>query len=188
MCWSANGSLSTYIFAMFLAAIHKNIGIIDPSMWSLMVVYSHMQLVEYFLWKNLKTPDLNKFWSGVGLFLLLLQPVISSTMLPLALRSKFLLVYSAFLVTYFTLNKVNLSTTVGDNGHLKWNWICSLFSPWALAWLAFLVVPMLSRGYNILGLLLSYMISAYFNDRYGTAGSYWCWFVIVGWVLAFFYK
>ena len=188
MCWSADGSLATYTLAMFLAAIHKGIGVMDPSMWALRVVYSHMQLVEYFLWKNLDVPDRNKFWSGVGLFLLAIQPIIASMMLPVALRNKFLVMYTTFVASYFLTNKVNLTTEVGGNGHLKWNWLPSLFSPWALIWLGFVLAPIYHMGLSVHGAIITYFISAYFNDKYGTAGSYWCWFAIAGWILSFFVK
>ena len=188
MCWSANGSMSTYIFAMILAAIHKYKGVMHPSIWTLMIVYSHMQLIEFFLWKNLEIPKANRFWSGAGLLLLIIQPMVSATLLPAGLRTKFLMTYITGLSVYFLTNKVNLTTTIGGNGHLKWNWIVPFSSLWGLGWLAFLLVPMWLTGHKgaaIFG-MLSYLASAYFNDKYGTAGSYWRWFVILAWVTAFF--
>ena len=187
MCWSADGSLKTYLFGMVLAAIHKSQGNLDPRMWLLMAVFTHMQLVEYFLWKNLKVQAANAFWSGVGAALLFAQPLISATLLKTSTRNKLWLAYLLGAITYFATRKVDLSTDVGSNGHLKWNWIPSFTSPWALAWLALMVVPMLMTGHKGAAAfnIITYLVSAYFNDKYGTAGSYWCWFAISTWLLAF---
>ena len=186
MCWSADGSLKTYMFGVILAAVYKSQGVLDPHMWLLMTVFTHMQLVEYFLWKNLNVPAANAFWSGAGAALLFAQPIISAMLLKKGLRNKLWLVYLLGAATYFATRKVDLSTEVGDNGHLKWNWITSFTSPWALAWLAMLVGPMLLTGHNSAAafIVATYVASAYFNDKYGTAGSYWCWFAIATWLLA----
>ena len=187
MCWSADGSLKTYLFGMTLAAIHKYQGDLDPSIWALMVVFTHMQLVEYFLWKNLNVPEANRLWSGVGVALLFAQPLISATLLKADTRNKVWIAYVTAAAVYFSTRKVDISTEVGRNGHLKWNWITSFKSPWALAWLAMLVGPMLVSGHEPAAIFIvaTYLVSAYFNDKYGTAGSYWCWIAIATWLTAF---
>lgn len=187
MCWSADGSLKTYLFGMVLAAIHKQKGDLDPSLWLLMVVFTHMQLVEYFLWKNLPTPAANRFWSGAGVALLFAQPLISAMLLKTSTRNKLWIAYIISALYYFATRKVDLSTDIGGNGHLKWNWIPSFTSPWTIGWLVMLVGPMIMTGHNMSAVfgIVTYMASLYFNDKYGTAGSYWCWFAISTWLLAF---
>jgi hypothetical protein len=173
---------------MILAAIHKYQGDLDPKMWLLMTVFTHMQLVEYFLWKNLNVPDANRFWSGVGSMVLLLQPLISARLLvKTELHNKIWIAYAIAGIIYFATRESDLSTEVGGNGHLKWNWILSFKSPQAIAWLALLVGPMLLTGHKVAAVFIvaTYIMSAYFNDKYGTAGSYWCWISIVTWLTAF---
>ena len=187
MCWSAEGSLQTYAFGMILAAIHKYQGDLDPRVWLLMIVFTQMQLVEYFLWKNLKTSATNRLWSGVGMALVLVQPLISATLLNPDLRNKLWTVYLLGVTSYFLTRKVDVTTEVGGNGHLKWNWITSFKSPWTIAWLLMFVGPLLVTGHEAATVFIvaTYFASSYFNDKYGTAGSYWCWFSISMWMLSF---
>jgi hypothetical protein len=187
MCWSAEGSLKTYAFAMTLAAIHKYNGTRNPIILLLLVVFAQMQLVEYFLWKNLAIPSANHFWSGVGVGFLVMQPLVTAMLLPVDMRNKAWLITLAGTALYFLTTKVDLTTTIGGNGHLKWNWIPSLTSPWAVAWLFMLLAPMWLAGHRIAFLftLFTYLISTYFNDKYGTAGSYWCWLALSAFLLAF---
>ena len=184
MCWSAEGSIKTYAFGMILAAIQGNL---DPRVWLLMTVFTQMQLVEYFLWKNLNTPAANRLWSGVGMALVLIQPLISATLVNHDLRNKLWTVYFLGVISYFATRKVDMTTEVGGNGHLKWNWITSFKSPWTIAWLLMFVGPMLVGGHEVAGAIgvAMYFASAYFNDKYGTAGSYWCWLAISTWILTF---
>ena len=187
MCWSAEGSLKTYALAMTLALIHKYANTLNPTMLLFMVVFTQMQLVEYFLWKNLSVPSYNKLWSSVGVALLIIQPLVSAMLLHRDLRNKAWMITIVGTFIYFLISKVDLSTEVGANGHLKWNWIPSLSSPWALAWLVMLCAPLWVTGHRLAALfgILTYFISAYFNDAYGTAGSYWCWIAVSVFFLAF---
>lgn len=187
MCWSAEGSLVTYALAMSIATIHKYNGTLNPYLLLLMVVFTQMQLVEYFLWKNLSVPSANRLWSSVGLGLIIIQPLVSAMLLPDNIRNKSWLITLAGTALYFSMSQVNLSTTVGGNGHLRWNWIPSLTSPWIIGWLVMLLGPLWiagRRGPALFG-LITYFISVYFNNKYGTAGSYWCWTVVSGLLVAF---
>lgn len=187
MCWSADGSLKTYALAMSLAAVHYYKGTRNPIILLLLFVFAQMQLVEYFLWKNLTVPAANQLWSVVGTSLLIIQPLISAMLLPDDLRNKAWMITLTGTALYFLTTKVDLTTEVGENGHLKWNWIPSLLSPWAIGWLVMLIAPMWITGHRIAFLftMFTYIISTYFNDKYGTAGSYWCWLAVSAFLLAF---
>lgn len=182
MCWSANGSLGAYALAMGLAGISKYQAVVDPKMWIFMVILTHMQLVEYFLWKNLSVPKLNALWSAVGLALILAESAGSLNLLsdkrPLAL-------YSVFALLYILVTRIDFTTVVGKNGHLKWNWLMSFKSPWMLGWLIALFVPLyLTKRYIGLAYgLFILLISMYFNNMYGTTGSYWCWLSLGAWIV-----
>ena len=180
MCWSAEGSLTTYALAMCLAAIHKYRGILNPTLLLFMVVFAQMQLVEYFLWKNLTVPSANQLWSSVGLSLIVIQPLVTAMLLPADMRNTSWLITLTGTALYFLTSKVDLTTTVGGNGHLKWNWLPPLTSPWIIGWLVMLLTPLWFTGYRASALfgLITYFISTYFNNKYGTAGSYWCWVAV----------
>jgi len=190
MCWSAEGSLKTYAFAMILAAIHKYNRTLNPIILLYMIVFAQMQLVEYFLWKNLAIPSSNQLWSAVGVCLIVMQPLVTAMLLPDDMRNKAWLITLTGTALYLLTTKVDLSTEVGANGHLKWNWIPSFKSPWIIAWLVMLLTPLWITGYRGSALfgLVTYFISAYFNEKYGTAGSYWCWIAITAFLTAFINK
>jgi hypothetical protein len=172
---------------MTLAAVHHYKRTMDPVILLLLIVFAQMQLIEYFLWKNLTVASANQLWSAVGLALLVLQPLVSSMLLPYDIRNKAWLITLTGVALYLLTTKIDLSTEVGANGHLKWNWIPRLSSPWAFAWLFMLLAPLWLTGHRVAFMftLGTYFISAYFNDKYGTAGSYWCWIAVSVFLLAF---
>lgn len=184
MCWSAEGSLKTYAAAMTLVAIHLFRGKIDPILLLFLVVFTQMQLVEYFLWKNL---DDTTFWSRIGFFLLMAQTLVTAAMLPPNMRVAAWTIILAGTAMYLLTNKVDATTVVGDNGHLKWNWVPPVTSPWAWGWLVMLLGPFLiTRHYYLLLFGMgTWIMSFYFNSKYGTLSSYWCWVAISGGLLPF---
>jgi hypothetical protein len=85
-----------------------------------------MQLIEFFLWRNLNNKELNKLFSFLGIFLLLLQPVASLMLLKdLDLRNKMLALYIIPAFSYFIYEFTNKDflTVVSKTGHLKWDWL-----------------------------------------------------------------
>ncbi|NBS68501.1 hypothetical protein EBT31_06255 [bacterium] len=165
---------------MLMAALSKNS--LRPALWWFLTLFSHMQLVEYFLWTYLKVPSLNRFWSIIGLLVILAEPIASLNILP---DKRIALVYTLGTLVWLFASKINFSTEVGANGHLKWNWVMDSWSIWMYLWLAALLAPLfISKNYVLFGWgLLSLAISFYFNNKFGTVGSYWCWLSIFGWLL-----
>ena len=187
MCWSANGSLGAYSLAMGLAALTKYQGKLDPKLWLFLVIFSHVQLVEYFLWKNLKIPRLNAMWSAIGLAVILAEPAASLNMLS---DKRLLALYVIGAMTYIMTNRINFSTVVGANGHLKWNWITPALNPYGIAWVLALLLPLyLTKEYAGLAFgIVVFGISMYYNYAYGTIASYWCWLALGAWVLVLLRK
>jgi hypothetical protein len=167
---------------MALAALSKYQGIIDPKLWVFMVVFTQMQLVEYFLWKNLSVPSLNAMWSAIGLALILAEPAASLNMLR---DKRFLALYTAGAIAYLLMGRFDFRTTIGANGHLKWNWLFSSWSFEIILWTTALLAPLYLTGHQGAALfgLVTFMISMYFNSKYGTAGSYWCWLALGAWLI-----
>ena len=178
MCWSAQGSLGAYSLGMALAALSKYQGTLDPKMWFFMVLFTHMQLVEYFLWKNLSVPTLNVMWSAVGLGLILAEPAAALNMLS---DKRLLALYTVGALTYVLTQPINFTTVVGGNGHLKWNWLAQTWT-WGIPWIIALLVPfLLTKEYVALAFgLVTLFISLYFNNKYRTFASYWCWLGKIG--------
>lgn len=189
MCWSENGSLATYLLAMILAATHKRLGTINPTIWIFMVAFTQVQLIEYFLWKNINNPEGNKFWSTIGLGAIVTQPLFIFMLLPDHLRNKAFMIYGTVLAAFFATKKIDLSTEVGGNGHLKWNWVNELYIPFSLGWILMMGAAWWTgHNFMVAAILLNYLMSSYFNQKYNTTGSYWCWSANFFWILAFFIK
>jgi hypothetical protein len=144
-----------------------------------------MQLIEFFIWRNLKNKNINKIFSILGSFLLLIQPIASLLMLKNnKLKWKMVSIYGipAFVYFIYQLKNHRFYTDVSKNGHLIWNWSTSndkfLFFGF-LFYLYFLMYSIFINGhyllmiYSMLLLLASYYL--YVKDK--TVSSIWCWAV-----------
>lgn len=187
MCWSAAGSLNTWAFAMTLIAIHYFRGRTDPVLLLFLATFTQIQLVEYFLWKNLNNVQANAFWSRVGFLVLILETLVAAALLPAALRAKAWAVILGVTAVYLLTHKIDARTTIGDNGHLKWHWAAPVNSPWGMGWIAMILAPFFIMGYNSLALfgVFTALVSMYFNYKYETFGSYWCWIAVSGALIPF---
>ena len=191
MCWNQYVSLNTFLFSAFvLVLIVYNNKYSPYKLDELNSIYTYfflmsffvMQLIEFFIWRNLNNKDLNKLFSNLGALLLLLQPVASLTMLKdIDLRNKMLTLYVIPAFSYFIYEFVNKDflTVVSKTGHLKWDWLDVSGNKRILliAWLFFLFF---SLFYNKYYLAVTYtvvllIISLYSYQKDGSFGSLWCW-------------
>jgi len=194
MCWNADISLNTFIFAFFTLIFiyitntytrYKTPYFDNPLMYLFVFSVSLMQLVEFFLWRNLKNKDLNYQFSKMALYVILLQQVIIMFMIPtLAIRYSILAVYCIFIflfMFYFKKlnNPINYHTSVAKNGHLSWDWINykGYENIWILIFLLFYIVPAFFTNNIILlvALTITLLISLFFYFRDNTFGTMWCW-------------
>ena len=75
MCWNASVSLKTWYFAVFgfiIGLIGKQLPL---SILLFSLLFSSMQLVEYYLWTYLNAEDKNNFYSKVGYLVIALEPL-----------------------------------------------------------------------------------------------------------------
>jgi hypothetical protein len=141
-----------------------------------------MQLIEFFIWRNLNNKDLNKLFSNLGALLLLLQPVASLTLLKdIDLRNRMLTLYiiPAFSYFIYEFTSKDFFTVVSKTGHLKWDWVDLSGNKRILlvAWLFFLFFSIFYNKYY-LGLAYTIallIISLYSYLKDGSFGSLWCW-------------
>jgi hypothetical protein len=142
-----------------------------------------MQLIEFFIWKNINNKSLNKLFSTLGLFLVVLQPIISLMMLKDD-RFKYILlsIYIAFssLFVYYKITNFDAISSISKNGHLKWNWLhfskYEFFILYGL-WVLFLIyTPFVNKHYTILFYVMClFIISMYSLYKDESEGSLWCW-------------
>eukprot|EP00873_Tetraselmis_striata_P033926 jgi/Tetstr1/454190/TSEL_041109.t1 len=75
MCWSAGVSLATYLFSAGASAVSVVCHRRAPNL--LYLNFIHMQLVEYFMWRDRGCTGANQAAGRVGLTLVMLQPLCS---------------------------------------------------------------------------------------------------------------
>jgi hypothetical protein len=178
MCWSANGSLSTWAVAMVLAAGSYGY---EPKIWLFMVVFAQMQLVEYFLWKNLKVPSQNALWSKVAAAVVLLEAAAAIYMIEnVPLRNKIFTGYALYVVILLATYPFDWRTTIGGNGHLSWQWAPSLTAliPFYLCFFGSMWIA--GNYVTLAGGILTAALSIHYYGKYGSASSMWCWISIFG--------
>jgi hypothetical protein len=192
MCWNQNVSLNTFMFSFFILMLifyNNNYTQYKISEFDSIYVYlfflsfMSMQLIEFFIWKNINNKSLNKFYSILGLLLVVLQPIISLMMLnDNNLKYNLITTYIAFssLFVYYKLAKFDTISSVSKNGHLKWDWFHFTKYEFIIIyglWLLFLIYsPIVNKHYKILFYVMSlFAISMYSFYKDGSEGSLWCW-------------
>ena len=196
MCWNENISLNTFLFGtgslafIYYVSTYTQYTLVEfanPYLYLVCFSFILMQGIEFFLWKSIRTKDrvLNRAFSILGwLTLYVVQPISILLMVSHQYPSIRLLSWIAFYGAIFVLvfgykwltDPVKFVTTVGQQGHLYWNWnefhgfeymICAFY--FAICLSAFLVVPWIA-GYIFLLLIGSLLI-------YNPFSTMWCWYV-----------
>jgi hypothetical protein len=192
MCWNQDISLNTFIFSC-LALIfiyytntftrYKTPLFDNPLVYLFILSVVSMQLIEFFLWRNLKASDINKYLSKLASFIFILQPLFLILIIPtLSTRYMMLFIYSIFMLTYLFYKKmyspINFHTSIGKNGHLSWEFV-NLKGYETIFTILYLLIY-LSTVFIINNTLLTifiipaFLISLfYYKDN--TFGTMWCW-------------
>ena len=189
MCWNAEVSLNTFIFSisvLLLILFSKNKIAEFDSIWMYIFFFSFisMQLIEYFIWKNINNKYYNNLFSIMATLLLIWLPV--TTLMCIKgndiLKWILLLIY-LIIVGPFTIYKFmtkNIYSKISPMHHLHWDFLTNKkeFYYWSV-WMFFFLFSFL-YNLELVGLifgviLLLIMIYNYKTD--GTIGSMWCWIV-----------
>jgi hypothetical protein len=181
MCWNQKVSMNTFLFSMFAASLALKNGVVTTPDGLFYIFFSSMQLVEYFLWKNLDNKKGNEFWSKVGLLFIALQPVVS--MWAIKDHSKrniglglYLVGLTIVLTVVKPLGTIDFSSHRAPNGHLAWNWNTFPTAVVALYVMFQLSSSFMNKDYMWFGITM--VITALIYRTYiqsGTWGSMWCW-------------
>ena len=191
MCWNEQVSLNTFLFSSFvlLLIVYNNVytqykinffnsygGLLFMS--SVIV----MQLVEFFIWRNINDKHYNHIFSTMAAMVIFIQPIASLMMLSnINLRNKMLFTYLPIFMTYFiykfATNK--MVSRISSNGHLTWLFFDTKIKLVFFGWLFFFLFSLIyEKRYNelIFG-LMCLLISCvnYYQDK--TISSMWCWAV-----------
>jgi len=191
MCWNENVSLNTFLFSSFvLLLIMYNNAFTQYKIKELNNVYIYiftasvifMQLIEFFIWRNLNNKHYNKLFTTIAALLIIVQPFVSIMIISNKLiRNIFLVICSLSIIPYsfYNYSKLNIQSGVSNNGHLDWKFINGT-SPlfWAAWFFFFLISWFYEKKWFIFGILIiSIAISYYTYNKYNTFSSMWCWIV-----------
>lgn len=194
MCWNEHISLNTFLFVC-LALIfifvsntytkYKTPTFNNPLVYLLILVMASMQLIEFFLWKNLQNKYINEILSIIGAYIIILQQLILIVMIPNStIRYSMLVIYALFIIVFRTLyskifNPFYFNTSIGKNGHLSWNWMNFKVyeNIWLVIGLLFYIIPLLILNNPLLAFfyISTLFLSLFFYFKYNTFGTIWCW-------------
>ena len=185
MCWNEDVSLNTFLFSGFVLLLiifnntYTKYKIKELDTWEYVFLFSFilMQLIEYFIWKNIKT-KYNHFFTGCVLLLLCVQPIASLMILTnKQIRNVLLLLYCLTVLPYFLYKlSINSIYSVVKHGHLKWSvghisiYICIL-------WLFFFFFSFVAekKWVLLIPLVITFLATCVLYLKTNTFGSMWCW-------------
>ena len=192
MCWNKDVSLNTFLFSFFvlLLIIYNNLYTkykIDSinSFWAYMFLFSFiiMQLIEYFIWKNVNNPFYNKIFTLCAIVIILVQPVVSLMNVSNKLiRNNMIFIYLTLLAMYcvFAYWNYDIYSIITNKGHLNWrlnNFNKYINSLCLLVWLFFFLFRFFYERnmFAVIFGLSTLLVTIYnlLNDKSIT--SMWCW-------------
>ena len=191
MCWNQYVSLNTFIFSIFVLLLiaynnkytqYKTPIFYNNFVYFFFLSFITMQLIEFFIWRNLYNKKLNNLLSILGALLLVIQPIASLLMLKdESLKYKLIILYSLFAFPFLIYQNYDheMTTVVSKSGHLEWKWN-DLTGYKQIIYFLWLIVLYFSLIVNKNYIALIYVtillaISYYSYVKDGSAGSLWCW-------------
>ena len=196
MCWNSDVSLNTFVFVvcslvfLYLSNTYTKYKLKEfqnPLIYLLLFLVAAMQLVEFFLWKNLSNKSLNTLLSKAACSLVVLQLLTLIFMIPAERsRNMFLFCFMLYFILKWLFKTIfrpptHWSTTVGSNGHLSWDWMnyTGIYSGFIVAFLFMYVAALILVGFPALSVVsISFLaVSAFYYFKHNTFGTMWCWAV-----------
>jgi hypothetical protein len=145
-----------------------------------------MQLIEYFIWRNINDPIYNNIFSIMATLLLFVQPIASAMLIPSKTVSTNIITLYLILTGPLTLYRLftkKISTTISPLNHLSWDLVLYknniLESLLGVLWIMIFLFPLFYIG-EFFGLLfgsLTLMVIVYNYYKDDSVGSMWCWIV-----------
>ena len=190
MCWNENVSLNTFLFSGFVLALiiynnsftkYKIHELNNKWIYLFIASFVFMQLIEFFIWRNINNKFYNNIFSIFAVLLLIIQPIASIMIITnLQLRNLLLISYLLLVIPYsiYKFSTNHIHSVVSEGGHLIWNF----FNIPPILWVVWLFFFLFSFIYEkkwigiIFGLITLFIaVINYKNDH--TMGSMWCWSV-----------
>lgn len=191
MCWNASVSLNTFLFSTFVLLLiiynnsftkYKIHELNNIFIYLFIASFVFMQLIEFFIWRNINNKFYNNVFSIIAALLLIIQPIASIFILSnIQLRNVLLILYSSLAIPFSIYNfysTKNIHSVISKRGHLKWNFFHITPIIW-LIWLFFFMFVFIYEKiwfgivFGIIPLVISFI--NYRNDD--TVETMWCWSV-----------
>lgn len=179
MCWNQKISLNTFLFSLFGISFAYFNNIINIYGYLFYLSFVSMQLVEYFAWGNLNDKKMNRFLSQIGLFLIVIQPILftlSHYIIENKIKTAIIALYFMFVLFCVLYFPIDFSMNKAPNGHLAWNWL--KFHPIIIfTWVAccFGLFLYQKRYFEFSVYLIIFLAIYYTYYKTNTWGSLWCW-------------
>jgi hypothetical protein len=182
MCWNESVSMNTFIFGSFAVLFSYFNNILDIYQSLLLISIFAIQLVEFFIWRNINNKEKNKLYSDVAEKLLVIQPLLSILTIT---NNNFKIIGFIIYLIYIGIleikrfsNKLSIPnfSSIGKNKHLRWDWLTK--NPYyIMIYLILLIGPILLWKDKFIAIIsiITLIISLIFFAKDGTWGSIWCW-------------
>jgi hypothetical protein len=180
MCWSAEVSLETFAFSLGVFIFAYLFGF-EPKLLFLYFWFFLMQLIEFFLWRNIDDAYWNRFFSLMAFSLLAIHPftltlIVSNPVIRVWFLGLYVIYVSLLLYVHISgRDKIDYSVSVAKNGHLTWKWVMDYEKVYYI-YLFFFVVLILEKeciAFIIIFITHFYSFTNYY--QYNTFSSMWCW-------------
>lgn len=191
MCWNEHVSLNTFLFSSFVLLLiiynnsftkYKIQELNNPFIYLFIASFVFIQLIEFFIWKNINDKFYNNIFSIMATLLILLQPVASILILSnIQLRNTLLFLY-LLLAIPFSIYKFStryVHSVISKSGHLDWKFVET--TPIILMiWLFFFLFSIIyeKKWIGVIFAIVTLLISFINHKNEATVvGSMWCWVV-----------
>ena len=190
MCWNENVSLNTFLFSSFVLLLilynntftqYKIEHLHNLWIYLFFISFISMQLIEFFIWRNISNTFYNHIFSTLAAMTILIQPLITLMILPnTSLRNNLQLAYSIIFIPYFIYKFItnNMVSRISNKGHLEWLFFDTnllLYFGWVFFFLFSFIYTQKISGF-LFGVLF-FFISCYNYYKDKTIGSMWCWII-----------
>jgi len=190
MCWNESVSLNTFLFSSFVLILiicnnlytkYKIQELNNTFIYLFIASFIFMQLIEFFIWKNISNKFYNNIFSIAATMLVIIQPVVSIMILSnIQLRNTLLILYLSLAIPYsiYKFSTKNIHSVISERGHLRWKFFEITPIIW-FVWFLFFTFSFIYEKkwfgliFGIVALLITFI--NYKNDH--TMWSMWCWSV-----------
>jgi hypothetical protein len=179
MCWNQTISLNTFIFTLFGINFAYLNNVITINDYIYYLSFSSIQLLEYFAWGNLNDKKMNRFLSQIGMFLIIMQPILfikSLDKVESNIKTLVITLYTVFVLYCILYFPIDFSMAKAPNGHLGWNWL-NYPSLIIFIYIFFYFILLLyTKSYvSFISSVMLFIAIYYTYYKTNTWGSLWCW-------------